>query len=74
MKATIKKLVANELNCEPTDISDNIELVLDSLATVQLAMALEEEFGIEVPDEDYTKLKTVNKIEKYVREATERKG
>jgi acyl carrier protein len=44
------------------------DLGADSLDTVELIMALEEEFGIEVPDEQAEKLATVGDVVKYIEE------
>ena len=44
------------------------DLGADSLDTVELVMALEEEFGIEVPDEQAEKLQSVGDVIKYVEE------
>jgi len=44
------------------------DLGADSLDTVELVMALEEEFGIEVPDEQAEKLQSVGDVMKYVEE------
>jgi len=44
------------------------DLHLDSLDTVELTMALEDEFGIEIPDEDAEKIVTVNDIVQYIQD------
>jgi acyl carrier protein len=44
------------------------DLGADSLDTVELIMALEEEFNIEIPDEDAEKMKTVGDAIKYIEE------
>ena len=44
------------------------DLGADSLDTVELVMALEEEFGIEIPDEDAEKIQTVGDVQKYIEE------
>ncbi|HEY8240671.1 MAG TPA: acyl carrier protein, partial [Kiritimatiellia bacterium] len=44
------------------------DLGADSLDTVELVMAFEEEFGAEIPDEDAEKLTTVGAVTKYLRE------
>ncbi|MEQ9363111.1 MAG: acyl carrier protein, partial [Leptospirales bacterium] len=44
------------------------DLGADSLDTVELVMALEEEFGIEISDEDAEKIQTVGDVSKYVDE------
>ncbi len=45
------------------------DLGADSLDTVELVMALEEEFGIEVPDEQAEKLQSVGDVIKYIEES-----
>ena len=54
---------AGEVNPEASFIDD---LGADSLDTVELIMAFEEEFGIEIPDEDAEKLTTVGKALEYL--------
>ena len=44
------------------------DLGADSLDTVELVMAFEEEFGVEVPDEEAEKLRTVEDVTKYIEE------
>ena len=44
------------------------DLELDSLDSVELIMSAEEEFGIEIPDEDVMNFKTVNDIVNYIEE------
>jgi acyl carrier protein len=56
---------ANQVTPEARFIED---LGADSLDTVELIMALEEEFGIEVPDEQAEKLLTVGDVVKYIEE------
>jgi acyl carrier protein len=46
------------------------DLSADSLDTVELVMAFEEEFSVEVPDEDAEKLKTVKDVIDYIEEKT----
>ena len=46
------------------------DLGADSLDTVELVMAFEEEFGIDIPDEDAEKMVTVNDAIKYLEENT----
>jgi acyl carrier protein len=54
------------------EVTDNAKFVddlgADSLDTVELVMALEEEFGIEIPDEDAEKLATVGDALRYIEE------
>ena len=58
---------ANEVNAESRFIED---LNADSLDVVELVMALEEKFSIEIPDEDAEKIKTVNDVVAYIEKAT----
>jgi acyl carrier protein len=48
------------------------DLGADSLDTVELVMAFEEEFGAEIPDEDAEKLQTVGDVNKYIEERGEK--
>lgn len=56
---------ADQINPDASFIED---LGADSLDTVELVMAFEEEFGAEIPDEDAEKLTTVGAITKYLSE------
>ena len=59
----VKKVVAEQLSINEADIKDDsafiADLGADSLDTVELVMALEENFGIEIPDEQQEKIQTV---------------
>ncbi len=56
---------AEEVTTEASFIND---LSADSLDIVELVMAFEEEFGIEIPDEDAEKFRTVGEATKYIEE------
>jgi len=58
---------AEEVTAEASFVDD---LGADSLDTVELVMALEEEFGIEIPDEDAEKIVKVKDAVSYIREHT----
>ena len=59
----VKKVVAEQLNINEADIKNESafidDLGADSLDTVELVMALEDEFGVEIPDDQQEKLRTV---------------
>ena len=73
LEERIIKIVAYHEGIEPEKISLDMALVdvgLDSLDSVELIMQFEEEFGIEIPDEDAEKMITVGAIVKYIQDKT----
>ncbi len=68
----VKEIIVNELGVEPEKVTDDASFVedlgADSLDTVELVMAFEEEFGIEIPDEDAEQIQTVGDAIRYLRE------
>ena len=68
----VKQIIADQLGVKKEEVTDNAKFVddlgADSLDTVELVMALEEEFGIEIPDEDAEKLSTVGDALRYIEE------
>ena len=68
----IKQIIADQLGVKKEEVTDNAKFVddlgADSLDTVELVMALEEDFGIEIPDEDAEKLSTVGDALRYIEE------
>ena len=68
----IKQIIADQLGVKKEEVTDGAKFVddlgADSLDTVELVMALEEEFGIEIPDEDAEKLATVGDALRYIEE------
>lgn len=68
----IKNIVAHQLKLNPEEIAPQStffeNLGMDSLGAIELTMVLEEEFGIEIPDEDAEKLLTVGDVIKYIEE------
>lgn len=65
-------IVSDQLDTPKEDISQTSSFVddlkADSLDIVELVMALEDEFDIKIPDEDYDKIKTVGDVIKYIEE------
>jgi acyl carrier protein len=70
--AKVKEIIANELGVEIEKVTDGASFVedlgADSLDTVELVMAFEEEFSIEIPDEDAEKMQTVGDAIRYLAE------
>ena len=66
-----KEKIASELEVSIDQLTPEAKFIedlgADSLDTVELVMALEEEFGLEIPDEDADKLKTVGDALDYLR-------
>jgi len=64
------EIVASQLGVSKEQISPETSFIndlgADSLDTVELVMAFEEEFGVEVPDEEAEKLQTVGDVVKYI--------
>jgi acyl carrier protein len=70
IEAKVKDIIVNELGVEEEKVTREASFVddlgADSLDTVELVMAFEEEFGIEIPDEDAEKLQTVGDAIEYI--------
>ena len=66
----IKGVIAEQLGVKAEEVTEEAKFVddlgADSLDTVELVMALEEEYGVEIPDEDAEKLTTVGGAIKYI--------
>jgi acyl carrier protein len=66
----VKDIIVEQLGVKPDQVTPEAKLIedlgADSLDAVELVMALEEEFGIEVPDEQAEKLQSVGDIIKYI--------
>lgn len=72
IEARVKKIVVEQLGVKENEITTDASFVddlgADSLDTVELVMALEEEFETEIPDEDAEKIITINDAVKYINE------
>ena len=70
----VKKIVVEHLGVEPEKVTEAASFIddlgADSLDTVELVMAFEEEFDIEIPDEDAEKITTVGDAIQYIKENT----
>jgi acyl carrier protein len=68
----VKKIVVEQLGVKEEEVSSESSFVddlgADSLDTVELVMALEEEFETEIPDEDAEKITTVQQATDYINE------
>jgi len=66
----VKKIVVEQLGVKDTDVRPEASFVddlgADSLDTVELVMALEEEFDCEIPDEEAEKITTVQQAIEYI--------
>lgn len=66
----VKKVTVEELSVKPEEVtmeaSFQEDLGADSLDVVELVMALEEEFGIDIPDDDVGQIKTVGAAVEYI--------
>jgi acyl carrier protein len=72
IEAKVKDIIINELGVEAEKVTPEASFVedlgADSLDTVELVMAFEEEFGIEIPDEDAEKLQSVGDAISYIQQ------
>ena len=68
----VKSIIVEQLGVDEEEVTPDASFVddlgADSLDTVELVMAFEEEFGIEIPDEDAEKILTVGDALKYIDE------
>ena len=72
----VKDIIVEQLGVNPEQVTPTASFIedlgADSLDTVELVMAFEEEFGVEVPDEDADKLQTVGDVVKYIEERSQK--
>lgn len=68
----IKKIIEEQLGVESDRVKEEASFIddlgADSLDIVELVMAMEEEFELEIPDEDAEKLRTVGDVASYLKE------
>ena len=72
IETKIQKVVAEQLGIDPKQVNESSsftkDLGADSLDQVEMIMALEEEFGVEIPDEIAEKLVTVGDAIKFIKD------
>lgn len=72
----ITEIIVEQLGVKPEEVTPEASFVddlgADSLDTVELVMALEEEFGVEIPDEDAEKIQSVGDALRYVEEKSKK--
>ena len=72
----VKQIIVEQLGVDEAQVDPTASFVddlgADSLDIVELVMAFEEEFSVEVPDEDAEKLQTVGDVIKYIEERAKR--
>ncbi|HIP42963.1 MAG TPA: acyl carrier protein [Aquifex aeolicus] len=72
LEEKVKEIIAEQLGVEKEKITPEAKFIedlgADSLDVVELIMAFEEEFGIEIPDEDAEKMQTVGDVMAYLKE------
>ncbi len=68
----VKEIIVDQLGVEEDEVTPESSFIddlgADSLDIVELIMALEEEFGMEIPDDEAEKISTVNDAVEYIRE------
>lgn len=72
LEEKVKKIIIDQLGVDEAEVTPEAKFIddlgADSLDTVELVMALEEEFGIEIPDEEAEKIGTVQDAIAYIRD------
>ena len=67
----VKEIIVEQLGVDPEKVTSSAKFIedlgADSLDTVELVMAFEEKFSVEVPDEDAEKLKSVEDVVAYIK-------
>ncbi len=71
IESQVKEIIVEQLDVKPEDVSDSKtftdDLGADSLAIVELVLALEERFEVKIPDDEVDKIKTVGDAISYVK-------
>ena len=76
VEAKVKEIIVENLGVDQEKVTEQASFVedlgADSLDTVELVMAFEEEFDVEIPDEDAEKMRTVGEAITYLKDKTEK--
>jgi len=71
VESKVKQIVAEQLGKDVNEVKSEASFIddlgADSLDIVELVMKMEEEFGIEIPDEEAEKIKTVSNVVEYIK-------
>ncbi|MCX7694297.1 MAG: acyl carrier protein [Caloramator sp.] len=71
MFENIRNIIADQLNLDANEITEEttfVDLGVDSLDLFQILISLEDEFGVEIPNEDAENIKTVKDVVNYINE------
>ena len=71
IEARVKEIICEQLDVKPEDVSEpktfTEDLGADSLAIVELVLALEEQFDVKIPDDEVDKIKSVGDAISYIK-------
>jgi acyl carrier protein len=71
LEEKVKKIIVDQLGVDAAEVTSEASFIedlgADSLDTVELVMALEEEFGLEIPDDEAEKIATVKDAVEYIK-------
>ncbi|OGS20128.1 MAG: acyl carrier protein [Elusimicrobia bacterium RIFOXYA2_FULL_40_6] len=71
LEVKVKEIIVERLGVDPQEVTANAHFVndlgADSLDTVELVMAFEEQFGLEIPDDEAEKIQTVGQAVEYIK-------
>ncbi len=71
----VRRIIAEQLMVDIEEVTDDASFIedlgADSLDTVEMIMEIEDEFGIEIPDEDAEKMQTVGQAIEYIKKKVE---
>lgn len=74
LEEKVRKIIVDQLGVKPEEVKPEASFIddlgADSLDTVELVMAFEEEFGLEIPDEEAEKIAKVNDAIEYIKQHT----